>query len=175
MYESATLTSDAVCKTCTATCPAGRTIGEECGVDHDARCKPDANIILTAALATCSALATFTAIVIVIWCRRSHPRRGGEYSVLEMSADSDGEPDGDVVGDSDGDIDGDSDGDSDGDLFTAEYIVDLGHRPGRSDSGGSGGRDNLFPHVPTQVFLPHNWGTDDLGRDNHDRVVQTTC
>ena len=25
---------------------------------------------------------------------------------------------------------------------------------------------------PTEVFLSHNWGDDDLGRDNHERVVQ---
>ena len=39
-------------------------------------------------------------------------------------------------------------------LSTTDFIVDLG------------------PPVPTQVFLSHNWGTDDLGRDNHDRVVE---
>ena len=44
-------------------------------------------------------------------------------------------------------------------LSTTDFIVDLGH-------------DNLSPPVPTQVFLSHNWGTDDLGRDNHDRVVK---
>ena len=57
-------------------------------------------------------------------------------------------------------------------LSTTDFIVDLGHRPGRSDSDGRRGRDNLSPPVPTQVFLSHNWGTDDLGRDNHDRVVK---
>ena len=37
-----------------------------------------------------------------------------------------------------------------------------------SDIPGS----SLSPPPPTEVFLSHNWGDDDLGRDNHDRVVK---
>ena len=31
---------------------------------------------------------------------------------------------------------------------------------------------SLSPPPPTEVFLSHNWGDDDLGRDNHARVVK---
>ena len=37
-----------------------------------------------------------------------------------------------------------------------------------SDIPGS----SLSPPPSTEVFLSHNWGDDDLGRDNHERVVQ---
>jgi len=33
-------------------------------------------------------------------------------------------------------------------------------------------RSSFTPPRPTEIFLSHNWGTDELGRDNHARVLE---
>ena len=94
IYESATLTSNAVCATCTTVCPAGQIVGEPCGVDHDARCKTtpssattnsNGDMMIIMGVGTL-VLAAAAAIAVTIVHRLRRPNRGGAYHMLEMSA-----------------------------------------------------------------------------------------